>query len=90
MNSLPLRGKVCSSASAPGGVSRAVDIRVRAERLDQFAFGQRVFGDAAPADMPDVLVAIRAFRRYRMLMVTLERSGGVDAPRQQPLLRVRA
>src|SRR5262249_17402553 len=30
---------------------------------------------AAPEDGPDVLVAVRAFRRYRMLMVTLERMG---------------
>ena len=51
------------------------DIRLRAERLDQFAFGQRVFAGASPAEMPDVFVAVRAFRRYRMLMVTLERIG---------------
>jgi hypothetical protein len=51
------------------------DIRLRAERLDQFAFGQRVFAGASPAEMADVFVAVRAFRRYRMLMITLERIG---------------
>ena len=51
------------------------DMRLRAEHLDQFAFGQRVFAAASPAEMPDVFVAVRAFRRYRMLMVTLERIG---------------
>jgi len=57
------------------GLSGGTDIRLRAERLDQFAFGQRVFAGAPPADMPDVFVAVRAFRRYRMLMITLERIG---------------
>jgi hypothetical protein len=47
----------------------------RGERLDQFAFGQRVFGAASPATWGDVLVAIRAFPRQRMLMLTLERMG---------------
>jgi hypothetical protein len=51
------------------------DIRLRAERLDQIAFGQRVFAEATQDEMPDVFVATRAFRRYRMLMVTLERIG---------------
>ncbi len=57
------------------GLTTAGDIRLRAERLDQFAFGQRAFVGASPAEMPDVFVATRAFRRYRMLMVTLERMG---------------
>ena len=51
------------------------DIRLRAERLDQIAFGPRVFAEATQDEMPDVFVATRAFRRYRMLMVTLERIG---------------
>jgi hypothetical protein len=55
------------------------NVRVRAEYLDQFAFGQRVFPHASAAEMPDVLVAVRAFRRFRMLMVTLERMG-IRAP----------
>jgi hypothetical protein len=55
------------------------DVRVRAERLDQLAFAQRLFGEAAPADRADVLVAVRALVRYRMLMWTLERIG-IRAP----------
>ena len=53
----------------------AGDVRLRAERADQFAFGQRMFAATPAAEMPDVFVATRAFRRYRMLMVTLERIG---------------
>jgi hypothetical protein len=53
----------------------SADARDRRERLDQFAFGQRTFGTADPSSMPDVLIAIRAFPRYRMLMLTLERIG---------------
>ncbi len=51
------------------------DMRQRADRLDQIAFGQRAFASASAADMPDVLVALRAFPRYRMLMLTLDRMG---------------
>ena len=47
----------------------------RADRLDQFAFGQRVFGSADEGALPDALVAVRGFQRYRMLMLTLERMG---------------
>ena len=56
-----------------------VDVRVRAERLDQIAFGQRLFGGADAAARPDVLIAVRGLSRYRMLMWTLERIG-VRAP----------
>jgi hypothetical protein len=49
------------------------DARFRGERLDQFAFGQRAFAGADDKSLPDVLVAMRAFPRYRMLMLTLER-----------------
>ena len=49
------------------------DTPARGERLDQFAFGQRVFRhDAATAD---AAAAIRAFRDFPMLMLTLERIG---------------
>ena len=57
------------------GLTAAGDMRVRAERLDQLAFGQRVFAGASAAELPDVLVALRAVRRYHMLMVTLDRIG---------------
>jgi hypothetical protein len=45
----------------------------RAERLDQFAFGQRVFGGGAHT--PEAAAAIRALRDFPMLMLTLERIG---------------
>jgi hypothetical protein len=51
------------------------DVQLRADRLDQFAFSQRVFGGTPPGAIPDVFVATRAFRRYRKLMLTLERIG---------------
>lgn len=73
----------------------SADARDRRERLDQFAFGQRAFGRADPSSMPDVLIAIRAFPRYRMLMLTLERTGvrhpavyATAARRAQELARV--
>ena len=55
------------------------DVRVRAERLDQLAFGQRLFAGATAAERADVLVAVRALGRYRMLMWTFERIG-IRAP----------
>ena len=51
------------------------DVRLRAERLDQIAFGQRLFGSVPAAERGDVLVALRALSRYRMLIWTLERMG---------------
>ena len=53
----------------------AADVRLRAERLDQIAFGQRVFANTPAAERGDVLVALRALSRYRMLVWTLERMG---------------
>lgn len=47
----------------------------RGDRLDQFAFGQRVFADAPTTSWADAIVAIRAFPRQRMLALALERSG---------------
>jgi hypothetical protein len=57
----------------------SADVRLRAERLDQIAFGQRVFAAAGPAERADVFVALRAMARYRMLMWTLDRIG-IRAP----------
>ena len=57
----------------------SADVRARGERLDQIAFGQRVFG-AAPADQrSNVLVALRALTHYRMLVWSLDRMG-IRAP----------
>lgn len=55
----------------------AADVRQRSERLEQIAFGQRVFGElgAAGRDRADVFIALRALSRYRMLIVTLDRIG---------------
>jgi hypothetical protein len=50
----------------------------RGERLDQFAFGQRVFRGVEPSALGDALVAVRSFRRLRMLMLTIERMGITD------------
>ena len=52
-----------------------MDVRVRAQRLMQVAFAYRVLGDAAPDDANDVLVALRAFTRYRSAMLALEQMG---------------
>ena len=51
------------------------DVRVRGQRLMQLAFGFRVFADAAPGETEDVLVALRAFTRYRTAMIGLEQAG---------------
>jgi hypothetical protein len=53
----------------------SIDVRARADRLDQISFGQRMFGAADDAARADVFVAVRALARYRMLMWTLERIG---------------
>jgi hypothetical protein len=53
----------------------AAELRARGERLDQVGFGLRVFRDADEKELPDMLVTVRAFARFRMLMLTLERIG---------------
>jgi hypothetical protein len=55
----------------------SADVRQRAERLEQIAIGQRVFGDlGAPGrDRADVFIALRALSRYRLLIITLDRIG---------------
>lgn len=47
----------------------------RGDRIDQFAFGQRVFGADAVSARADAIQAVRAFPRQKMLMLTLERMG---------------
>ncbi len=47
----------------------------RGERLDQLAFGLRAFAAADDRMLADVLVAVRTFPRYPMLMLTLDRMG---------------
>ncbi len=67
----------------------AADVRLRGDRLDQVAFGQRVFADAwkhaeaakssegarSAEVRGDVLAALRALPRFRTLLFTLERIG---------------
>lgn len=47
----------------------------RGDRIDQFAFAQRVFGADAVSARADAIQAVRAFPRQKMLMLTLERMG---------------
>ena len=56
-------------------ITSGSDMYWRGDRLDQFAFGQRVFTGIAADAAPAAVVAIRAFPRQRMLMLTLERMG---------------
>jgi len=65
------------------------DMFWRGDRLDQFAFGQRVFA-GVPADaLGAAAVAVRAFPRQRMLSLTLERMG-VTAPSVYALVAQKA
>lgn len=52
-----------------------IDMYGRIERLDQFAFAQRVFRDVTDASIPQAAEAVREYRQHRMLMLTLERMG---------------
>src|SRR5262249_24292810 len=63
-----------------------LDMYARNDRLDQFAFGQRVFR-ATPDSQ--AAAALRQFRNHRMLLVTLERLG-VRAPATYNALLQRA
>ena len=61
-------------------VTGRVDMYSRGERLDQLAFGQRVFAASAdtassPGSTADALTAVKAFGLDRMLLLTLERIG---------------
>jgi hypothetical protein len=60
------------------GATGGGDMYARAERLDQFAFGQRLFAGISDASAVSLVNTIRAFPRYRMLMLTLERMGVRD------------
>ena len=45
------------------------------DRLETFLFAQRAFSDVDERSLPDVLVALRGFRSYPSLLLTLERLG---------------
>src|SRR4029077_226567 len=51
------------------------DMFWRGDRIDQVAFGQRLFAGVSDSERPDSVVAIRAFPRQRVLLLTLERIG---------------
>lgn len=55
------------------------DMTWRGDRLEQFAFGQRVFSGVPADSWAAAIVAIRAFPSQRMLSLTLERMG-ITAP----------
>ena len=50
-----------------------VNSNQRRERAEAWLFGHRVFGAAPAADLPDQLVALRGYQRFRSLADTLER-----------------
>src|SRR5258706_488753 len=83
-SSMPHRLRRPLSRGADGPIDAAwlvsatadLDMYSRTERLDQFAFGQRVFRGATDMQAAE---ALREFRHQRMLMVTLERMG-IRAP----------
>jgi hypothetical protein len=47
----------------------------RVERLDAFAFGQRVFANLPDAGVAQAVETLRGYRQHRMLLLTLERIG---------------
>lgn len=51
------------------------DMFWRGDRIDQVAFGQRVFAGVPESQWADAVVAIRAFPKQRALLLTLERMG---------------
>jgi hypothetical protein len=51
---------------------------VRRSRIESWLFAQRAFGGAAREQLPDVLVALRGFLRYGVLLGTLDRMGVRD------------
>ena len=70
----PLPGGTDGPVDAAWLLSATADLDMysRSDRLDQFAFGQRVFQGANESQAAE---ALRSFRHQRMLMVTLERMG---------------
>ncbi len=54
------------------------DALERWERVDTWLFAHRVFESAPPSAMHDVVVALRAYPRFRLLGLTLERIGIAD------------
>lgn len=57
------------------GQVAAGDFNERRIRFEQFTFGERAFEGSAEKALPDALVGVRAFPRFGMLMLALERLG---------------
>jgi hypothetical protein len=57
------------------GQVAAGDFNERRLRFEQFTFGQRAFEAAGEKALPDALVGVRAFPKFGMLMLALERMG---------------
>ena len=51
------------------------DMYTRGDRLDQLAFGQRVFGGLQPSELPTAADVVREMPTRRMLLLGLERVG---------------
>jgi hypothetical protein len=54
------------------------NLRLRRSRAEAWLFAQRVFGGAPDTSLPQVLVAMRGYSRFRTLADTLERLGITD------------
>ncbi len=69
-----LQGKT-TSVKLPWLTRETVDVpvRERRHRLEMFRLAQRVFANAATAELPDVAVALGGIRDFRGLLFTLER-----------------
>ena len=61
---------IAAGVTGPPGAGRA--------RLHAVAFAQRVFSGHAAAETASVFIAVRAFARYPMLMLSVERMGVAD------------
>jgi hypothetical protein len=48
-------------------------VRERRDRFEMFRLAQRMFPDPAPSELPDIAVALSGYRRYRALLLALER-----------------
>ena len=49
--------------------------RERTDRFEMFRFAQRVFSDAIPSDYPDIIVTLGGYRRYKAVLLVMERMG---------------
>ena len=51
---------------------------LRRNRAEEWLFGQRAFRDASRSSLPDQFLTLRAFPRFKVLLLTLERIGVRD------------